>query len=63
VPEQSWLDVLRRQWLAQERVVEQVDLSDRQVVVRPPPRVERSDLVVARASQFGDQVVTCFGQR
>ena len=45
-PEQARLDVLRRQRLAQQRVVLQVDLADRQVVRRAPVRVETRDLVL-----------------
>jgi len=44
VTEQTRLDVLRLERLAEERIVEQVDLTDRQVVGRPPIAVERVDL-------------------
>ena len=47
VAEQPGLHVLRLQRLAQERVVEQVDLADRQVVRRPPVRVEEPKLLDA----------------
>ena len=40
VPEQAWLDVLRPERLAQERIVLQVDLADGQVVGRTPVRVD-----------------------
>ena len=40
MPEQPRLDVFARQRLAQQRIVEQVDLADRQVVGRPPPPVD-----------------------
>src|SRR5947199_212951 len=40
VAEQSWLDVLRTKWLTEQRVVEQVDLTYRQVVRRAPPTVQ-----------------------
>ena len=41
VPEQPGFDVLTPQRFFQERVVEQVDLADRQVVGRSPVRVHR----------------------
>src|SRR4029079_17121718 len=43
-PEQPRLDVLEGQGLAQERIVEQVDLPDGEVVRRPPPAVEATQL-------------------
>jgi hypothetical protein len=42
VPEQPGLYVLRSQRLAQQRIVEQIDLPDGQVVRRPPTAVEQS---------------------
>jgi hypothetical protein len=45
VTEEPRLDVLGPQRLAQQRIVEQIDLPDAQVVGRPPPRVDTSDLV------------------
>ena len=45
VAEQAGLDVLRPQRLTQQRVVEQVDLSDRQVVRSAPPAVDQVQLV------------------
>ena len=45
VAEQARLDVLERERLAQQRVVEQVDLADRQVVGRPPVGVQALQLV------------------
>jgi hypothetical protein len=45
VAQQSRLDVLPLQGLAQERVVEQVDLPHRQVVRRPPVRVQEPQLL------------------
>src|SRR5919198_315629 len=45
VTEQPRLHVLRPQRLAQERVVEQVDLPDREVVGRAPVRVEQPQLL------------------
>ena len=44
VTEQPGLDVLGRQRLAQQRVVQQVDLPDRQVVGRPPVGVDQLHL-------------------
>jgi hypothetical protein len=44
--EQARLDVLRPQRLPQQRIVQQVDLPDRQVVRGPPVRVEQLDLVL-----------------
>ncbi len=45
VAQQSRLDVLRQQWLAQQRVVEQVDLADRQVVRRSPVGMDQVTFV------------------
>ena len=45
VPQQARLDVLGQQRLAQQRVGEQVDLADREVVGGPPVRVEAAHLV------------------
>ena len=45
--EQARLDVLRPERLAEQRVVEQVDLSDGEVVRRPPPGVDQPELVLA----------------
>ena len=44
VTEEPRLDVLRRERLAQERIVEQVDLADGEVVGRAPVRVEQAQL-------------------
>src|SRR5680860_442487 len=44
VAEQAGLDVLGPQRLEQERVVEQVDLADREVVGRPPPGIDPGEL-------------------
>ena len=44
VPEQARLDVLGLERLAEQRVVEQVDLPDREVVRGPPVRVEQLEL-------------------
>ncbi len=44
VPEKAGLDVPRCQRLAQERVVEEVDLADREVVRRPPIGVDERQL-------------------
>ena len=51
VPEQPRLDVLRPQRLAQQRVVEQVDLADGQVVRRAPPGVDRLELGVGEGGR------------
>jgi hypothetical protein len=45
VAQQPRLDVLDAQRLAQERVVEQVDLADGQVVGGAPPRVQAPQVV------------------
>ena len=56
VPEQPRLGVLEPQRLVQEGVVEQVDLSHRQVVRRPPVGVDEPQLVLAErpARRSGD---------
>ena len=41
VPEQARLDVRRLQWLGQQRVVEQIDLADRQIVRGAPVGVQQ----------------------
>ena len=48
VAQQPRLDVLRAQRFAQQRVVQQVDLPDREVVRRPPVRVELGQVVGSR---------------
>ena len=40
VAEQSRFDVLSHERLAEQRIVNQIDLADRQVVRGPPPRIE-----------------------
>jgi hypothetical protein len=50
--EQSRLDVLAAQRLAQQRIVEQVDLADRQIVRRGPVRVEQVQVVSQRRRLF-----------
>jgi hypothetical protein len=45
VPQQPWLDVLVPEGLVQQRVAEQVDLTDRQVVRRPPVAIDAVQLV------------------
>src|SRR5262249_70318 len=45
VTEQPTLDVLRCEWLAQQRVREQVDLADGQIVRGAPPGVDPTELV------------------
>ena len=46
VAEEARLDVLRAERLPQQRVVEEVDLADREVVRGPPVGVDPADLVV-----------------
>src|SRR6185437_8427056 len=46
VPQQPGLDVLDRQRLHQQRVVQQVDLTDRQVIRCPPISVEQIQLIL-----------------
>ncbi len=53
VAEQARLDVLRLQRLAQERVVEQVDLRDGEVVGRPPVGVDQAQLFVRQRRGLG----------
>ena len=53
VPEQSRLHVLDAERLAKQRVLEQVDLPDRQVVRRPPVGVDRVEHVGCGASRGG----------
>jgi hypothetical protein len=45
VAEEPWLDVLWSERLAEQRVVEQVDLADREIVGRAPPRVQEPELL------------------
>jgi hypothetical protein len=47
VSEEAWLDVVGDERPLQQRVVEQVDLPDRQVVGGPPVRVDQLELVVS----------------
>lgn len=44
VAQQPRLDVLRLQWLTEQRIGHQVDLPDGQVVCGPPMRVQRRQL-------------------
>ena len=53
VAEQARLDVLRPERRPEQRVVEQVDLADRQVVRGPPVRVEELQLVVGEGPGRG----------
>ena len=48
VPEQARLDVVAGQGFAQQRVIEQVDLSDRQIVRGPKPAVDPPDHLIAQ---------------
>ena len=52
VAEQPRLDVLGEQRLAEERVVEQVDLADREVVRGPPVGVDQAELVDTHSCYF-----------
>jgi hypothetical protein len=47
VPEEPGLDVVKRQRLSQQRVVQQIDLTDRQIVRRPPVTIEQGELTLA----------------
>ena len=59
VAEQPRLHVLGRERLAQERVVEQVDLADGEVVRRAPVRVEEPKLLDARPSGGRNVAAQC----
>ena len=45
VPEQPRLDVLQPQRLFQQRIVEEVDLADRQIIGGAPPCVDQPQLL------------------
>jgi hypothetical protein len=45
MPQQAGLDMFGLQWFAQQRVVQQVDLPDRQVIRRSPIRVDQFQLL------------------
>ena len=45
--EQARLDVLELERLFQERIVEQVDLADGEIVRRPPPAIDEVEFRVA----------------
>jgi hypothetical protein len=47
VAQEAWLDMLRRQGLAEEGIVKQIDLPDGEVVGGPPPRVDEPLLLIA----------------
>ena len=51
VPEQPRLRVLDPQPLTQQRVVEQIDLADRQVVGRAPPRIYECELLAGQPAR------------
>ncbi len=62
VAEQPGLDVLRTQPLPEQRVVEQVDLTDREIVRRPPVGVDEGEIVVgerACGSRVGGRLGHC----
>jgi hypothetical protein len=50
--EQMWLYVLDRKRLAQQRILEQVYLADRQVVRRPPVSIQRAQLPTRQDSRW-----------
>src|SRR5262245_38901637 len=56
VAEQAWLDMLWAQWLAQQRVVLQVDLSDGQVVGSAPVAVHLLKLCCRKWPRGGASV-------
>jgi hypothetical protein len=58
MPQQPRLDVLERQRLAQQRIREQVDLPDREVVRGAPVGVQALPLVGAQGSGSAD--IGCF---
>jgi hypothetical protein len=60
VPEQPRLHVLERQRLAQQRIVEQIDLACRHVVGRAPPGMDTFQLDGGQGSSMGG---TCGGHR
>jgi hypothetical protein len=45
VPEQAGLDVFGQERFTQQRIVQQIDLSDRQVVGRPPVPIDQSQIL------------------
>jgi hypothetical protein len=45
VAEETWLDVFGPEWLAQERIVEEIDLPNGEVVRRAPVGVDAPELV------------------
>ncbi len=63
VPEQPRLDVLDPQRLAQQRIRQQVDLTDRQVVGRTPVRVDRARLLVSERIRSLGQGALIVGRR
>jgi hypothetical protein len=54
VSEEPGLDVVALQRTLEQRVLAKVDLTHGQVVVGPPPRVQRRDLLLGRLSQPGE---------
>ena len=57
MPEQARLDVLGRERLAEQRVVEQEHLSNREVVRRTPVRVEKPKLLAREWARLGSDAV------
>jgi hypothetical protein len=52
MPQQPGLDVLDAQRLAQQRIVEQVDLADGEVVGGPPPGIEPTQFLFRQSVGF-----------
>jgi hypothetical protein len=40
MPKQPWLDVFRAQWFMKQGIVEQIDLTNRQIIRSAPVAVE-----------------------
>jgi hypothetical protein len=53
VTEQARLDVLERERLGEQRVVEELDLPDREIVRRAPIRVDAVDLLLGKHVSHG----------
>ena len=51
VAEQTWLDVIERERLAQQRIGEQINLPDREIVRGAPIRVDAMQCVVGERSR------------
>jgi hypothetical protein len=55
------LHMFRRERLPEERIVEQVDLPDRKIICRTPPRIELSELIRAERRSGDFQRLEAFG--